>query len=276
MRNSGVELTINATAIQTKDFTWNIGFNWSKLNNEVVSLADDVESINLGGTWAADLRVQKGVKYMALFGQNYIFDDNGNKVVGENGAYLFTNDREYLGSALADFVGGFNTSVTYKNFNFGALLDYQFGGIMHSTSLQWSKYSGMNPETVNYNGQTGIRENGMILEGVKEDGSVNDTPIDPQTYYQTYWRRAAPNIYSTDFIKLRELSLSYTLPNKFLQGMGIRDLRFGLSGRNLAILFSDVPFIDPQVSAGAGNRQGLENAQVPPTSSLGFNISFKL
>ncbi|MFT7481405.1 MAG: TonB-linked SusC/RagA family outer membrane protein [Oceanospirillaceae bacterium] len=276
MRNSGVELTINATAIQTKDFTWNIGFNWSKLNNEVVSLADDVESINLGGTWAADLRVQKGVKYMALFGQNYIFDDNGNKVVGENGAYLFTSDREYLGSALADFVGGFNTSVTYKNFNFGALLDYQFGGIMHSTSLQWSKYSGMNPETVNYNGQTGIRENGMILEGVKEDGSVNDTPIDPQTYYQTYWRRAAPNIYSTDFIKLRELSLSYTLPNKFLQGMGIRDLRFGLSGRNLAILFSDVPFIDPQVSAGAGNRQGLENAQVPPTSSLGFNISFKL
>ena len=276
MRNSGIELTIDATPIQTKDFTWNIGFNWSKLNNEVVSLADGVESINLGGTWAADLRVQKGEKYMALYGQDYVYDDNGNRLVDASGAYQFTSDRVYLGSALADFVGGFNTSIQYKNFNLGALLDYQFGGVMHSTSLQWSKYSGLHPETVNYLGQTGIRENGMILDGVKEDGSPNDIAIDPQTYYQTYWRRAAPNVYSTDFIKLREVRLAYTIPNKLLEGAGIRDLTFGVTGRNLAILFSEVPFIDPQVTSGAGNRQGLENAQVPPTRSMGFNISFKL
>ncbi len=276
MRNSGVEIALTATPIQTKDFSWDIGFNWSRLNNEVVSLAEGVESINLGGTWAADLRVQQGVKYMALFGQDYVRDDNGNRVVGENGAYLFTPDRRYLGSALADIVGGFNTSIQYKNLSLSALFDYQFGGVMHSTSLQWSKYSGMHPETVNYNGQTGIRENGMILEGVKADGSPNDIAINPQIYYQTYWNRAAPNIYSTDFIKLREINLGYTIPNKFLKGAGIRDLRFGVSGRNLAILFSEVPFIDPQVTTGAGNLQGLENAQVPATRSIGFNVSFKL
>lgn len=276
MRNSGVEVALTATPIKTKDFSWDLGFNISRLYNEVVSLADGVESINLGGTWAADLRVQQGVKYMALFGQDFVYDDNGNKVVGENGAYQFTSDRVYLGSALADWVGGFNTSFTYKNFNLSALFDYQFGGVMHSTSLQWSKYSGMHPITVDYNGQTDIRENGMILDGVKADGSPNDIPINPQVYYQTYWNRAAPNIYSTDFVKLREINFGYTLPNKYLKGAGIRDLRFGVSGRNLAILFSDVPFIDPQGSTGAGNRQGLENAQVPPTRSMGFNISFKL
>jgi TonB-linked SusC/RagA family outer membrane protein len=276
MRNSGIEVTIDATPIQTKNFTWDLGFNWSKLNNEVVSLAEGVESINLGGTWAADLRVQQGVKYMAIFGQDYVYNDNGEKLVDENGAYQFTSDRVYLGSALADFVGGFNTSFTYKNFNLAALMDYQFGGVMHSTSLQWSKYSGMHPETVNYEGQTGIRETGMILDGVKEDGSPNDIAVNPQTYYQTYWRRAAPNIYSTDFIKLRELRLSYRIPNKLLSGTGLRDVTIGVNGRNLALLYSAVPFIDPQVSAGAGNRQGLENAQVPPTRSMGFNISFKL
>jgi len=147
---------------------------------------------------------------------------------------------------------------------------------MHSTSLQWSKYSGMHPETVSYNGQNDIRENGMILDGVKEDGTQNDVAIDPQTYYQTYWRRAAPNIYKSDFVKLRELRLGYTIPNSILSKTGIRDLSIGISARNLAILSSDLPFLDPQVVSGSGNRQGLENAQVPPTSSIGVNISFKL
>ena len=147
---------------------------------------------------------------------------------------------------------------------------------MHSTSLQWSKYSGMHPETVNYNGQTGIRENGMILDGVKADGSPNDVAIDPQTYFQTYWRRAAPNIYSTDFIKLRELRIGYQLPNTLVKKLGLRDVNIGIIGRNLAILSSDLPFLDPQVVSGAGNRQGLENAQIPATRSIGFNISFKL
>lgn len=276
MRNWGLELTINATPIKTKDFTWDIGFNFSRLNNEVVSLADGVESINLGGTWAADLRVQQGEKYMAIFGQDFVRDDNGNKIVGENGAYEFTPNRVFLGSALADVVGGFNTSFGYKNLRLSALFDYQYGGYMHSTSLQWSKYSGMHPITVDYNGQTGIRENGMILEGVKADGSPNDIAVDPQTYYQTYWNRAAPNIYSTDFIKLRELRLAYTVPNKLLGNIGIRDLTISVLGRNLAILHSKVPFLDPQIITGSGNSQGLENAQVPPVSSTGFNISFKL
>ncbi|NNE16292.1 MAG: SusC/RagA family TonB-linked outer membrane protein [Saprospiraceae bacterium] len=276
MENSGIEVQIYGTPIETKDFSLNVGFNVSKLDNKVVELAEGVESINMGGTWAADLRVQQGQKYMALYGQDYIYDDNGNKVVDETGAYQFTDDRVFLGSALADWIGGFTADINYKGFTLGGLVDFQMGGVMHSTSLQWAKYSGMHPETVEYNGQTGIRETGMILEGVKEDGSANDVAIDPQTYYQTYWRRAAPNVYSTDFVKLRELSLGYTIPNSILNRTGIRDLTIGIIARNLAILSSDIPFIDPQVVSGAGNRQGLENAQIPPTSSVGLNISFKL
>ncbi|MFK7979600.1 MAG: SusC/RagA family TonB-linked outer membrane protein [Saprospiraceae bacterium] len=276
MENSGIELQLNATPIMRNDFSWNIGVNIAKLNNKVVSLADGVESIDMGGTWAADLRVQEGQKYMALYGQDYVYDDNGNKTVDENGAYMFTTDRVYLGSALADWVGGISTSISFKSLTISGLFHFQYGGIMHSTSLQWSKYSGMHPETVAYKGQTNIRENGMILDGVQQDGSPNSVSIDPQFYYQTYWRRAAPNVYKSDFFKLRELRLSYTIPNKVFGKSPFKDVTVAVTGRNLVILGADIPYIDPQVITGAGNTQGLENAQVPPTRTFGFNISFKL
>ena len=281
MKNSGLEIQIQGTPIQTADFRWDVGLNLTSQNNEVVELLKDdegntvVESINAGTTWAADLRVQEGLPYMALFGQDHVYDDNGNKVVGDDGFYEFTDDRVYLGSAIADYTGGFNTSFTYKNFTLSALFDFQVGGIIHSTSLQWSKYSGMHPETVAFNGESDVRANGMILPGVKADGSANDTRVDPQDYYQGYWRRAAPNVYDASFVKFRDVRLSYAVPANMLDKTPFTSLNLSAFGRNLGILYSEVPYIDPQVITGAGNAQGLENAQVPATSSFGFNISAK-
>lgn len=281
MKNKGLELQLNVTPIRTDDFSWDIGLNLTKQENEVVELLKDengetvVESINLGGTWAADLRIQEGKPYMALYGQDYIYDDNGNKVVGEDGAYLFTDDRVYLGSAIADYVGGISTSFRYKGFTLSGLVDFQEGGIIHSTSLQWANYSGMTPETVSFNGESDIRANGLLLPGVTESGAPNTTRVDPQTYHQTYWNRAAPYVYDASFVKLRDVRLSYSFSQKILRNLPLTDLSLSLFGRNLAILSSDVPYIDPQVITGAGNLQGLENAQVPPTRSFGVNLSAK-
>ncbi|CAL2085624.1 SusC/RagA family TonB-linked outer membrane protein [Tenacibaculum sp. 190524A02b] len=280
MRNSGFEIQLNATPIVNDDFRWDIGINATKQKNEVVDLFTDetgktLESLDLGGTWAADLRVQKGRPYMALFGQDYIYDANGNKVVGADGMYKFTDERVYLGSALADWTGGFNTSFSYKGLTLSGLFDFQVGGVMHSSSLQWSKYSGMHPESVAFNGESDIRANGMILPGVKEDGTPNDIRVDPQTYYQTHWRKAAPNTYKASFLKLREIKLNYNLPARFLENTPISSLSFGVFGRNLAILAADLPYLDPQGVTSSQNRQGLENAQVPSTRSFGFNISTK-
>ncbi|WP_460189146.1 SusC/RagA family TonB-linked outer membrane protein [Urechidicola sp. KH5] len=281
MRNYGFEFQLNGTPIQTENFQWNVGLNLTNQNNEVVELLKDedgnsvVESINMGGTWAADLRIQEGQPYMALYGQDFIRDDNGNKVVGDDGMYLFTDDRVYLGSAIADWVGGFNTSFTYKNITLAALFDFQVGGVIHSTSLQWSKYSGMHPETVRFNGESDTRANGMVLPGVREDGSVNDLRVDPQTYYQTHWRKAAPNVYDASYLKFRDLRVSYAFSPKVLDKTFLETLNVSFFGRNLAILSADVPYIDPQIVTGSGNTQGLENAQVPSQRSLGFSISTK-
>ncbi len=286
MRNWGWEFMITGTPIKTDNFSWDVGLNLFRQNNEVVDLNEGIESINLGGTWAADLRIAKGYPYMAVFGQdhvreNYVEDDEGNIVTNEGqptvdefGNYVFTSQRVFLGSAIADWTGGFSTSLNFKGITAGALFDFQKGGVIHSTSLQWAKYSGMHPETVEYNGQTGIRENGMILDGVTDEGAANTVAVDPLTYYQTYWSVAAPNLYEGSFLKLRELRLGYTLP-KSLLGDKVRDVNISFYGRNLAILAADLPYLDPQIITGAGNLQGLENAQVPSTRSFGANLRFK-
>lgn len=281
MRNWGWEFQAGGTPVDTGDFKWNVGVNLTLINNEVLELLKDengdsvVENINMGGTWAAELRIQENQPYMALYGQDFVYDNNGNKIVGTDGAYEFTDDRVYLGSVIADMTGGFNTSFDYKNFNLSALFDFQVGGIVHSTSLQWSKYSGMHPDTVAYNGESDTRANGMVLEGVQADGSVNTTRIDPQTYYQTYWRRAAPNVYDASYLKFRELRLSYNVPKSVTNLLLLDNANISLFGRNLAILSADLPYLDPQGVTSSANRQGLENAQVPSTRSFGMNLSLK-
>ncbi len=85
---------------------------------------------------------------------------------------------------------------------------------------------------------------------------------------------AAPNVYDASFVKLREINLSYKLPASLVENTPFKNVTIGAFGRNLAIISSNIPHLDPQVITGSGNDQGLENAQVPPTRSIGFNLGF--
>lgn len=272
MRNHGIEVMVNAQPVVRGDFAWDLMVNFATFNNEVVELAPGVQNIIAGTTWAADVRVQEGFPYMSLFGADFRRNDAGQVIVGANGLPLVNSNREFLGSTIADFAGGIRNSFTYKGLELSALVDYQGGGIIHSTSLQWSKYSGMDPVTAENN----VRETGMIVQGVTESGEPNTVSISPQVYYQTIAIPAAtPNVFDASFVKLRELSLAYMLPNSLISKLPVENVRFRLFGRNLAILHSNLPYLDPQGVNGAGNLQGLENAQVPTTRSIGFDLSFK-
>lgn len=77
------------------------------------------------------------------------------------------------------------------------------------------------------------------------------------------------------YLKFRDVRLSYAVSQNTLAKTPFTSLNLSLFGRNLAIVSSDVPYIDPQVITGSGNIQGLENAQVPPTRSFGINLSAK-
>jgi TonB-linked SusC/RagA family outer membrane protein len=290
MRNSGIELMINATPVMAGDFRWDLMFNFATYNNEVVDLAPGIESIARGSTWAAQTRITKGYPYMGVWGEDYIRENyelgtdgtitrnDGAVVVGADGNPTRTGQRVFLGSAIADFSGGLRNTFSWKGITLGALIDFQQGGVIHSTSLQWAQYSGMTPNTVFQDGRD-IRASGdgYIVQGVTESGAPNTTKIDPQTYFQgsNFWRVASPNLYSASFVKLRELSLSYQFPKSLIESTPFTDVTIGAFGRNLAILSSDIPYLDPQMTTSPGNDQGLENAQIPSTRSIGFNIGLK-
>ena len=156
------------------------------------------------------------------------------------------------------------------------MIDFQEGGVIHSTSLQWAKYSGMVDETVWQDGRD-IRQpgDGYIVPGVTESGTPNTTPINPQSFFQSSFGVASPNLYSASFIKLRELSLTYQFPQSLIESTPFNNITLGVFGRNLAILSSDLPYLDPQMTTSPDNDQGLENAQIPSTRSIGFNIGLK-
>jgi hypothetical protein len=120
------------------------------------------------------------------------------------------------------------------------------------------------------------RANGMVLPGVTTDGSENTVSVDPQTYDQTKWRVAGPNTYNAGYLKFRDVRLNYAVSQSTLAKTPFTSLNLSVFGRNLAILSSDVPYIDPQVITGSGNIQGVENAQVPPTRSFGIHLSAQL
>ena len=285
MTNKGVEVTLNVTPVRTGDFQWDMNVNFATFNNEIVELSEGVQSITLGATWSAELRQQEGFPFMGLWGSDFVRENfelnedgtvavnEGAIVVDDNGAPSLT-PRMFLGSAIPDFTGGFRNTFSYKGINLGVLVDFQKGGIIHSTSLQWARFSGVIEETVFQNG-VDIRENGFVLPAVTASGEPNTVALPAQTYFQTYeWPAATPNVYDASFIKLREINLSYSIPQNLIQNTPFNNVSVGVFGRNLALLYADIPHLDPQVITGSGNSQGLENAQVPPTRSIGFNLGF--
>ncbi len=285
MENKGVEITFNATPVKSSNFKWDIDVNFAKNENELTYLADGISTYVMGN---APFKVSQvavvGGPYGAIWGTDYVYDDNGNKVVYINGdgeaEYMSTDRNVNLGSTLPDYNMGIRNSFSYKNFNLGFLIDIQKGGKYFSTSHMWGMFSGMLEETA----ANGIRENGIVLNGVtgqvsfEDDGSYtvtntaeNEANTSAYTYaIDHYYGPAAQSVFDADYYKLREVTLGYN----FTDGFGIfENVRVTAFGRNLLTWGLDNDNIDPEtVVNGSGNIQGLEGGLQPPTRSFGFNI----
>jgi len=213
-------------------------------------------------------------------GSDYLYDSKGNKLVDKNGAYQYTSTPVPLGSVLANFTGGATTSLTYKNFSLSVLVDYQSGGKLFSLSNMWGKYSGLLKETT----ANGIRENGIVVPGVYGPGTIingedvsgqpNKTNISATDHFfeNQGYVIARADLYDASFVKLREVRFTYSLPRKWFKDK-IQNMSVSFVGRNLAILFKNIPNIDPEAAISSSNVQGSEGGQLPTLRSLGFNLT---
>ncbi|QLE00561.1 SusC/RagA family TonB-linked outer membrane protein [Galbibacter sp. BG1] len=282
MTNKGVEVGLNLSPVQTNDFQWDINVNFAKNVNELVSLDEGLETLLLSNApFRAQLVAFTGATYGVIMGTDYIYDNEGNKVITSGGTYAATRDLVNLGSVLPEWTGGVRNSLRYKNVDFSFLIDTRQGGKYFSTSHQWGMYSGMLQETVDNN----IREDGIVLEGVtgdityNPDGTYevsntapNTTNIPAKTYAKSHFGTVdAQNVFESDYWKLREITLGYTFNKSFFPF--VDQLRISAFGRNLYTWGLDYDGIDPEtVSGGSGNIQGLEGGLQPSTRSYGMNI----
>ncbi|MFI3322298.1 MAG: SusC/RagA family TonB-linked outer membrane protein [Rikenellaceae bacterium] len=300
--NSGVELTINATPVQTKSgFRWDAQFNVATLNTEVVEINDDIQTVSLSSSFfsVSSLAVV-GQSYPMLYGVNYVYGENGEKLIDPETGLYQTSSSEAIAKVTPDFTAGFSSSFSYKGFDLSFLLDMQMGGHIYYGSYRYGLGSGILYESAlptNVPGRTGnMRDEesgegatgGWICEGVygNADGEYvdasgntsstavkNETIIAGMDYANFHESCDAIDIFKSDYLKLREVRLGYTVPSK-LTGP-IKDVRLSAYGRNLATWMTDQDNFDPEyIQSASANGQGIEGGYAPTTRTFGFSIGF--
>jgi TonB-linked SusC/RagA family outer membrane protein len=293
LTNQGIEIILNGYILQKKDLLLKSGINFARNRNKVVSLGGDADTYLLADIWGLNgpaMILREGDDYGTISGYDYIYDENGNRVVNEAGTkYLMTDTRVPIGNASPDFIAGWNTVLTYKGFKLGMLIDTKWGGDIYCGSYVISLQTGQSPETLiereggglPYTDPDGNISNiGIILDGVHEDGTPNTTVVH---YYYKYLPNAGgwghfvstPGIIENTWVKMREISLAYTIPQKLISKTKVfQNLTLSITGRDLFYIYTTLPDkINPEGIMGSGNAQGFEWASYPGTRSVIFGIN---
>lgn len=272
--NKGVEFALHATPVQTRKFSWTTSLTLSSNKNKVKELVDGVDYYKISAApFIVEIGAMKGESYGVIMGTDYVYDANGNKMIDpDTGLYESTDGNENLGSIYPDFTGGWSNTFRFGNLDLSILLDFSKGGHYFSTSYMYGMYSGMLEETAAGN----IRENGILLDGVTdENGTRNTTVAGGQAYCEHYYSGpAAQSVLKSDYVKLREISVGYTVPlnrNAF-----VKSLKVSAYGRNLAVWGPDTKHFDPEmIVTGSGNIQGVEGGAIPSVANFGASVSLK-
>ncbi|MGV0994475.1 SusC/RagA family TonB-linked outer membrane protein [Empedobacter falsenii] len=276
MTNEGVEALVNIVPLRNQDFEWRVTWNFAKNNNNVGKISDEIDSYNLtNAPFSVQLWALSGQQYGQLRGTDFVYDDQGNKVVDANGFYE-KSEVKNLGSIIPDYNMGIRNTFTYKGVALSALIDIQKGGKFFSTSHMWGMYSGMLEETA----ANGVRENGVVAQGVVWDANTktyveNTKNVEAYDYYKAYYNGVdSRNVFDADYIKLREVTLSYTFPKKWAGPFA--NVTISAFGRNLATWGLDKKGFDPEMASyGSGNVQGIEGGSLPSTRTYGMNLKLQ-
>ncbi|MFA9371309.1 MAG: SusC/RagA family TonB-linked outer membrane protein [Labilibaculum antarcticum] len=278
VHTNGHEVMLYLVPISTKDFTWDINVNYSKIENVVDKLAPGVESIFLGGFTTPQVRAGIDDTYPVIYGSQYKRNDIGQILVDEDPnspgyGMPMSGEPGVIGSVSPDFIVGGSTSFTYKNWSLGATLEWKNGGQMYSGSNGLLDLYGMSERTED-------RESTFIYDGYKADGSRNDIArggVSDMGAYQTLYSDVMTNIdeyyiHGNSFVKLRELSLKYNLPKGLIPNVNVSVSTFA---RNI-LLWTELDNFDPESSQGNNNMAGgFERFSLPQTTSYGFSVDVK-
>lgn len=292
IRNRGYELGLDLYPVVSADFSWSIYTTFTQNKSKVLSLAEGVDKINVGGDFANPKPVLVvGQPYGILEGEKLARDDEGNPLVDPSTG-MYINDKEYgfIGDPNPDYKVSMINTFKWKGLSLGVMFDFQKGGCVYSTYLTDLLGRGVTKDTEDRLGSRiipGVYANPNTLEPYLDENNnkiPNTTTIAESDLwfssgtYSTYAINSCDEVatYDATVLRLREVTLSYALPKKLIAKLPLSGVEFGIVGRNLWFYAPNVPKYsnyDPVVNSyGETNVQGIDYTSAPSTRRFAFNV----
>ncbi|WP_246000773.1 SusC/RagA family TonB-linked outer membrane protein [Pontibacter diazotrophicus] len=287
--NRGFEVSAFGSPVSTEAFTWTINANWTRNRSEVVDLGP-IENYQIAAfQGGVSLNAAEGEPFGMIRGAGFVRNEQGQRVVGANGLYLSNrNANTNIGDINPDWVGGVSNTFRFKGVSLGFLIDMKKGGNVFSLDQSYGQYTGVpdntvftndlgnpvrNPIVRNADGSYAPNSGGLILDGVKEDGSPNDRRVEV-FYAMGYNNPPEMHIYDASYVKLREATLGFALPESVVSRLGVfQGIDLSIYGRNLYIFHKNTPYSDPEEGLSAGTLSlGYQSGAYPTMRNVGFNV----
>lgn len=279
--NKGVEILLTGTPVRGA-VTWDVSVNFAKNKNKVVSLIAGQTEMILEEPRTRNVFIKHivGLPYGVITGKVQARDPSGNLIYQENGTPVAMPQYQIIGQSVPDFTGGINNSLSWKQINLAFLIDFKSGGDIFSGTNMRATQQGFTKQSL----QGRLGEAPLVLTGVTPDAATGGykpfnktlTPGEAQNYWSQLGSEnngsADRFVYDASFIKLRQITLGYILPKKWLGKTPIQSLMLSLVARNLAILHKNTPNIDPESTYTSSNSQGLDYFGFPSTRTYGLNL----
>ncbi len=280
IENKGWEVMLDFSPVKNNDFEWNIGANFTKIENNVLALAPGVDQIFLSGFVSTSSEVIAGQPYGSIFGTGWQRTEGGDVIVGADGWPLTDPVEKVLGNPNPDWTLGLRNTISWKGLRLNALFDIREGGQVWCGTCGITNYFG----TSKLSGDE--REDVVVFDGVVNVGTAESPDYQPNTTavalgsadetatFSSFYRVrygfggiGEMNVYDASWVRLRELSLGFDLPSNLFENSPFGGIGITLTGRNLW-LSTDYPGIDPETNLTAdSNGFGLDYFNMPNTKS---------
>ncbi|MFK8272468.1 SusC/RagA family TonB-linked outer membrane protein [Capnocytophaga canimorsus] len=275
VRNEGFEIQLGIIPIKTQDFEWNTTFNFSQNKNTIIELDGNLKEYSVTSGWSGlQIKAAPG-EPLSIFGTAWKRNDNGEIIINEKTGLREVETGKNLGNIDPDFRLGINNSFRIKDFTLSAVIDWKQGGKMFSGTAASLRSTGLVQETLAHRGETFVDTGVNTVAG--GGYKPNATPVKNM---QTYWGHISStsntegNVYDASYMKLREVSLVWNMPKKYLpENSFIKGVMVGIEGRNLWNIIDNVPHVDPELNFfGPGTTGGgVEFNSIPLTRTFGVS-----
>lgn len=281
LSNNGFEFDLKLAPFRAGKVRWDIAFNYNYRDNKVISLNDGLPEIALTTGGNTQVYAVVGKPFPIIKGTAYLRDAENRIILNSAGMPSKDPELKEFGNTNPKHLFGMNTSLRYAGLTLAAVLEFRTGYNIYNSIGADLDFTGSGTRSTTYNREPFIMPNSSV-----KDANGNYVP---NTSVKTpggaeFWANSAANrgigenyVTSGRYFKIREVTLSYQLPAKWMSKTKIiKSATIGLMARNLlTVLPKENIYTDPEYSFTTGNGVGINtNAQTPPTRFYGGNISF--